>query len=258
MGCREKYNKALVWDLGPEGPRPYSLNVIQLNEISGGTTDIVQGMFAKPKIDQQPVTSPNAQLLGPELAKIYGEQVAREFPLIESVLCKVAATLNIDLGEADFDTFCRSRQAKLNLHSQQGPEEHFERARLLNLLYEGCLRFLKDAANAQTSGDTVVAVEKCKRAEGIISHLVATLDHSQGGTIATELFRLYEFSLAHLTEARSEQSASKFLEVHGIIEKIYMGYLEVELQQDAEKMLKAKVLHNKRVDTTAQDGGVSR
>lgn len=218
-------------------------------------------MFADRRPDQAPAAHPRAPAtLVPDLAAIYGEQVSRELPLIESVLHRVAAAGGIELGEGDLDSFCRSRQAKLTLHAQQRPDESFEQVRLLNMLYEGCLGFLKDAENAQANGEAILAGEKAERASKIISHFIATLDHSKGGNISSELFRLYDFCLRHLNEARSEASTSKIFAVHGIIEKIYLGYLEVELQQDAEKMLKAKVakLHNNRVDTAAEDGGASR
>lgn len=234
-----------------------------LNKTSGGATDIKANMFAVRRPDQVPVAQPNPPTpapLVPDLAAIYGEQVARELPLIESVLRRVAVAGGVELGEGDLDSFCRSRQAKLNLHAQQRPDEHFEQVRLLNMLYEGCLGFLKDAAKAQANGDAILAGDKAERASKIISHFIATLDHSKGGNISPELLRLYDFSLRHLHEARSEASGSKILAVHAIIEKIYLGYLDVELQQDAEKMLKAKVarLHNNSVDRTAADGGASR
>ena len=119
-------------------------------------------MFTDRKTDRVQTADPQIPMPpGSDLAAVYGEQVARELPLIESVLRRVASAGGIELGEGDLDCFCRNRQAKLNLHAQQKPEEEFERVRLLNMLYEGCLGFLKEAAKAQDDGNAAFAGEKC-------------------------------------------------------------------------------------------------
>ena len=85
-------------------------------------------------------------------AALYGEQVAGELELIERVLSETASQKSASLHEGDFDSFCRERQAKLEVHSRQGVDEDFEPVRLLNMLYSGCLRFLEQAAAAFDAG----------------------------------------------------------------------------------------------------------
>jgi flagellar protein FliS len=76
---------------------------------------------------------------------------------------------------------------------------------LVVMLYDGCLRFLGQAAYALRDGDAGEADARLARAEAIIDELLATLDLEQGGEIASRLQGIYVFCSRHLLDARSER-----------------------------------------------------
>lgn len=88
--------------------------------------------------------------------------------------------------------------------------------RLVVMLYDGARRFLHQAAVAMRGGDVPVAHERLRRAEAIVEHLRATLDHEQG-EIPARLDAIYVFSLRLLAEARMQQDAGKLDQVAGLL-----------------------------------------
>lgn len=74
---------------------------------------------------------------------------------------------------------------------------------LVVMLYDGCLRFLHQAAYALRDNDAIQAGARLSRAEAIIAELLDTLDLEQGGVVASRLQGIYVFCLRHLTEARA-------------------------------------------------------
>ena len=81
-----------------------------------------------------------------------------------------------------------------------------DRERLLLLVFEGGLRFLRLTRAALAAGDLPRFAENLGRAQAIIAELRGTLDHSVGGTITHDLARLYDFMLFHLTEGNAQRS----------------------------------------------------
>jgi flagellar secretion chaperone FliS len=73
---------------------------------------------------------------------------------------------------------------------------------LVVMLYDGCLRFLNQAAYAMREGNGRESDARLMRAEAIIDELLATLDLEQGGVIASRLQGIYVFCSRHLIEAR--------------------------------------------------------
>jgi flagellar biosynthetic protein FliS len=114
------------------------------------------------------------------------------------------------------------------------------------MLTEGCLKFLEKAISAgensaeKEGADVSSMGENIERAQKIIAYQKVTLDHSVKGGVTRTLGDLYEFSIRHLISAKAERDVTKVAEVRGIIKKIYEGNLEVEIQQDAEKFIKAR------------------
>ena len=95
-----------------------------------------------------------------------------------------------------------------------------DRERLLLLVFEGGTKFLRLSRETLAAGDSVGFAEYLARSQAIIAELLGTLDHRAGGAIATDLARLYEFMLFHLTEAnafRSLRHIDEVIQVFGII-----------------------------------------
>lgn len=80
--------------------------------------------------------------------------------------------------------------------------------KLVVMLYDGCRRFLFQAAAAMREGDITVTNSRLQRAEAIIDELNATLDLSVG-EIAHNLQGIYVFCRRLLNEARVERDPEK-------------------------------------------------
>ncbi len=98
---------------------------------------------------------------------------------------------------------------------------------LIVMLYDGTLRFLKQAATAMTAHDVETAHNKLRRAERIIVHLRGSLDFEQGGEIAAHLDGIYEFSLRHLNSARINQDPEMVDQVSELIATLRGAWDEV-------------------------------
>ena len=185
-----------------------------------------------PQQDQLPKGQHSADQFGTFYTAAYGTQVAGEITLIETVLQACLTELNRPFDEGLLDLVCRTRQTKLSVHSQQTAEDSFEPLRLLNMLFEGCLRSLNGAVTAFEGQEGEVAEGHLVKAKNIITHLNGTLDHADGGSISKELARLYDFSLNQIEKASGERFVEHVQSVERVIDKIYRGYLELELRQD--------------------------
>ena len=75
------------------------------------------------------------------------------------------------------------------------------REKIVVMLYQGAIRFLKESIVALENEDFKTKGEKLGRAIDIITELNASLDFEKGGEIAINLRRTYEFMLVHLTQA---------------------------------------------------------
>jgi flagellar secretion chaperone FliS len=84
--------------------------------------------------------------------------------------------------------------------------------RLVVMLYDGAIRFLRQASTAMRSGNRGIALVRVQRAEAIINELNLSLDLSQG-EISTRLRSIYLFCKRHLSEALIERDADKVDEV---------------------------------------------
>jgi flagellar protein FliS len=104
-----------------------------------------------------------------------------------------------------------------------------DRGRLLLLVLEGGLRFLRLTREALAARDLAGMTAHLGRAQAIIAELRGTLDYDAGGTIARDLARLYDFMLVHLAEANSRRSlrhVDEVLAVLGTITDAYHTILE--------------------------------
>jgi flagellar secretion chaperone FliS len=82
------------------------------------------------------------------------------------------------------------------------------RGQLVVMLYDGCVRFLAQAAQAMSDGQIGEAGERLSRAEAIVDELLSTLDLEQGGVIASRLQGIYVWTTQTLIRARFEQDAA--------------------------------------------------
>jgi flagellar protein FliS len=91
---------------------------------------------------------------------------------------------------------------------------------LVVMLYDGCLRFLHQAAHAMRESDRPAATTRLRRAEAIITELLVTLDADKGGEIAERLQGIYTFSRQQLRKAELEQDADVVDQVAGYMSEL--------------------------------------
>ena len=95
------------------------------------------------------------------------------------------------------------------------------------LLLKAFLDKLSVAKGAMEREDTVLRIDSIRKALDIIFELKGTLNLEQGGEIAAQLDRLYEFSISTLIEANVSKDANKLEEVKGVINEIYEAWLAI-------------------------------
>lgn len=95
------------------------------------------------------------------------------------------------------------------------------------LLYEGAIRFLKQAIDAMEQKDYLKKGRLINRASDILAELNAALDMEAGGEIAANLRALYQFMQRHLMEANAKKSPKMVRQVIGMLEDLLDGWKQI-------------------------------
>jgi flagellar protein FliS len=98
---------------------------------------------------------------------------------------------------------------------------------LVVMLYDGCLRFLYQAAHALRDGDVGESNVRLSRAEAIIEELHATLDLEQGGVVASRLQGIYTFCSKHLVEARMARDPEMVDKVSELLSELREAWAQI-------------------------------
>jgi flagellar protein FliS len=104
---------------------------------------------------------------------------------------------------------------------------------LVVMLYDGAVRFLRQAEAAMGEGAWQHAFERLSRAEAIIDELLATLDMSQG-EIAERLQAIYVFCKKLLIQARIERQAAKVGQVIPLLTELREAWAKIASGATAE------------------------
>ncbi len=97
---------------------------------------------------------------------------------------------------------------------------------ILILLYDGSIRFCRQAIQAMDAGDRVVQAEKISRAMAIICEFANTLNHEVGGEIATDLDALYSFMVRELTRANVQNDRKALETVANLLSGLRTTWVE--------------------------------
>lgn len=98
------------------------------------------------------------------------------------------------------------------------------KGRLVVLLYEGAIKFMKLAVKEMEAGNHEAKGQYINRAGDIITELNAILDMEQGGEIAVNLRKLYVFMNNRLSEANIKRDANMILDVIKLMEELNEGW----------------------------------
>ena len=98
------------------------------------------------------------------------------------------------------------------------------RGRLVVMLYDGAIKFLKLAINELNAGNMEEKWNYIKKALDIICELNTGLDMEAGGEVAANLRRLYMFMGRHLNEANIKKDPRMIEEVIKLLEELNQGW----------------------------------
>ena len=100
-------------------------------------------------------------------------------------------------------------------------------AKLVVMLYEGAIRFLRQSISAIQSKDLNVKRQSVDRAVAVIQHLQSTLDMSQGKEVAADLDRLYTYVIARVLDASGKLEVEPLEEAIKLLTVLLSGWEEV-------------------------------
>lgn len=95
------------------------------------------------------------------------------------------------------------------------------------MLYEGAIRFLKEAKQATIENDFKTKGEKIGKTIDIITELNAVLDLKKGGEIASDLRRSYRFMLEYLTQASFKKDPEMMQQIIDQLETLHGAWKEI-------------------------------
>ncbi len=98
------------------------------------------------------------------------------------------------------------------------------KGRLVVMLYEGAIKFLKQAIREVEAGNPEAKGKLIDKAQDIISELNTVLDMETGGEVAMNLRKLYLFMNRNLNQANIEQNTEKAKEVIDLLEELNQGW----------------------------------
>lgn len=98
------------------------------------------------------------------------------------------------------------------------------RGRLIVLLYDGAIKFMKLAVRELEAGNHEAKGRYISRAQDIINELNAVLDIDAGGEVAANLRKLYCFMNARLSEANIKRDTQMVREVITLMEDLNQSW----------------------------------
>ena len=101
------------------------------------------------------------------------------------------------------------------------------REKILLMLYEGAIRFTKQARAAMNEKKIADKGKAISRATAIISELMATLDFKVGGQLAQDLENLYIFMIDKLIEANVHNKVECLDDVERLLNTLYSAWKDV-------------------------------
>lgn len=102
--------------------------------------------------------------------------------------------------------------------------ESANKEKLLLLMYEGAIRFVKLAITAIDNKDIAGRGLNIGKAYAVVIELSSTLDHSVGGEVAENLDSLYRFMTDKLTQANIRSDKQALEDVLKILNTLYSGW----------------------------------
>lgn len=107
--------------------------------------------------------------------------------------------------------------------------EHAPPLRLVQLMYEGALRFLDQAEAAREAGELARFQERCLRAQSVVAELRLALDPAQAPELARNLEQLYLFAEDGIRRAMLDESKAPLGPVREVLATLLDGWKRLEV-----------------------------
>ena len=112
-----------------------------------------------------------------------------------------------------------------------------DKGRLIVLLYEGAINFLRQAKESVEAGDIAGKSNNINRALDIIAELNQSLNMNEGGEISINLRRLYLFWSEHLIQAKIRKDTRNLDEVLGMLDSLNEAWNYAVNQPEAQDIV---------------------
>lgn len=112
------------------------------------------------------------------------------------------------------------------LKYKQTSVQSASKEKILLMLYEGCIRFMKQALQCIDNNDIAGRGQNIGRAFDIVNELNNTLNHEVGGDIAKNLEQLYMFVNEQLTKANAYKDRKALADAIKVMETLYEGWVQ--------------------------------
>lgn len=97
---------------------------------------------------------------------------------------------------------------------------------LILMLFDGALRFCSQAKAAWVDSDLETAHNSLVRSQNIVLELTYALDKEQGGELAENMARLYNYCYRELVQANLERDAARVDDVVSVLEDLRAAWSE--------------------------------
>ena len=95
---------------------------------------------------------------------------------------------------------------------------------ILIMLYDGAIRFVRQAKQAMVNGRQADKATSISKAVAIITEFSNTLDYEVGGEIALDLSQLYAFMIRELAAVNAQSNADRLEPVEKILLDLREGF----------------------------------
>jgi flagellar protein FliS len=100
--------------------------------------------------------------------------------------------------------------------------------RMVEMLYDGAIRYLREAGRHMQKRDVAAKGEAISRAIAIIEQgLSGALDRERGGTLAERLFALYDYMTRRLLMANMRNDAAALAEVESLLVELRDAWMQI-------------------------------
>jgi flagellar protein FliS len=113
--------------------------------------------------------------------------------------------------------------------------------KLLLMLYQGTLKFMKLAKKNIKEGKIEESHKNIIKAQNIILELQTTLDKEKGGEIAFQLESLYDFIYRELIQANLNKNTKHLDKVIPLVEELFVTYKEIVINKSSENSKRVNI-----------------